>query len=234
MRLFTRSEASGRAKDASREATRRLASLRPSDVHIPEVHKPDLHMPDVHVPELRLPDLHLPQLRRRKPWYARVWPTAATLGLGAASAALATYFFDPDRGRARRAQTTDWLAGRARQGARTASRVGRKVSSDAAGWRHRVASATAHKEREPLDDATLAHKVETELFRDSSIPKGDLNINAENGVVVLRGVAQSPEQVKEIVTRVRGIEGVKDVHNLIHLPPIGTSQPEPEKTPAAV
>jgi osmotically-inducible protein OsmY len=41
--------------------------------------------------------------------------------------------------------------------------------------------------REQPDDAALARKVETELFRDADVPKGDINVNAEDGVVFLRG-----------------------------------------------
>lgn len=33
------------------------------------------------------------------------------------------------------------------------------------------------------DDATLAQKVMSELFRDPHVPKGAINVNPENGVV---------------------------------------------------
>ncbi len=42
------------------------------------------------------------------------------------------------------------------------------------------------------DDATLAQKVMTELFRDPHVPKGAINVNAENGVVLLRARSRSP------------------------------------------
>ena len=37
------------------------------------------------------------------------------------------------------------------------------------------------------DDATLAHKVETELFRPADAPKSQVSVNVNDGVVELRG-----------------------------------------------
>jgi osmotically-inducible protein OsmY len=68
------------------------------------------------------------------------------------------------------------------------------------------------------DDATLAEKVMTELFRDPHMPKGAINVNAENGVVLLRGHIEEPEMIVEIVSHTRRIRGVADVENLMHLP----------------
>jgi hypothetical protein len=75
----------------------------------------------------------------------------------------------------------------------------------------------------PLDDAGLAHKVETVLFRDSRVPKGRLSINAEDGAVFLRGEVEGAELIDELATAVRRIRGVDDVVNLLHLP--GTEAP---------
>jgi osmotically-inducible protein OsmY len=68
------------------------------------------------------------------------------------------------------------------------------------------------------DDATLAQKVMTELFRDPHVPKGAINVNSENGVVLIRGEVEEPEMIVEIVSRARRIRGVADVENLMHLP----------------
>jgi len=68
------------------------------------------------------------------------------------------------------------------------------------------------------DDATLAQKVMTELFRDPHVPKGAINVNAENGVVLLRGEIEEPAMIVEILARTRRIRGVADVENLMHLP----------------
>jgi osmotically-inducible protein OsmY len=68
------------------------------------------------------------------------------------------------------------------------------------------------------DDATLAQKVMTELFRDPHVPKGAINVNAEKGVVLLRGQIEEPAMIVEIVARTRRIRGVAEVENLMHLP----------------
>jgi len=69
-----------------------------------------------------------------------------------------------------------------------------------------------------LDDVTLARKVETEIFRDENVPKGAVVVNSEFGVVYLRGQVDSDEQIDALGTAARGVEGVKDVKNLLHTP----------------
>ena len=69
-----------------------------------------------------------------------------------------------------------------------------------------------------LDDAELAHKVESIVFRDSGLPKGHVSINAENGRVFLRGEVESPDVVARLERSVRDVEGVRAVENLLHLP----------------
>ena len=64
----------------------------------------------------------------------------------------------------------------------------------------------------------LAHKVETELCRDPSIDKERININAEDGVVVLRGELERPEQIRKLEEAVRKVPGVRDVRSHLHLP----------------
>jgi osmotically-inducible protein OsmY len=68
------------------------------------------------------------------------------------------------------------------------------------------------------DDQVLHDKVETELFRDADVPKGDINVNVEFGKVVLRGEVESRELIDDLVIRVRAIEGVNDVESLLHVP----------------
>jgi osmotically-inducible protein OsmY len=65
--------------------------------------------------------------------------------------------------------------------------------------------------------------VETELFRPADVPKGQINVNVENGVVVLRGEVDSWDMVDDLVGRAREVQGVRDVENLLHLP----GQPAP-------
>jgi osmotically-inducible protein OsmY len=66
------------------------------------------------------------------------------------------------------------------------------------------------------DDVTLAHKVETELFRPADVPKGAISVNVNDGVVELRGELPDQEQIDELGKTARKVSGVKDVRNLLH------------------
>ena len=134
-------------------------------------------------------------------------------------AALA-YFLDPQNGRRRRHQTRDQLLSLARQGTKRARKLVHHASADAAGTARRAAHALRRPEDVELDDATLVDKVESIVFRKHDVPKGQININAENGVVFLRGQVEDPGLVETLETRVRKVRGVKDVENLLH-----TSEP---------
>jgi osmotically-inducible protein OsmY len=87
-----------------------------------------------------------------------------------------------------------------------------------AGKTRAAANAVTPSPGRDYNDVTLAHKVESEIFRDPDSPKGQLSVNAENGVVYLRGQVKSPEQMKGLETAARKVEGVKDVNNLLHTP----------------
>ena len=71
---------------------------------------------------------------------------------------------------------------------------------------------------ERLNDPALASKVESEVFRDDSLPKGNISVNAEYGVIYFRGEVPSREVMEELTARARGIDGVRAVENLTHLP----------------
>jgi osmotically-inducible protein OsmY len=99
-----------------------------------------------------------------------------------------TYFFHPEQGAVRRARV-----------------------------RGRIKGLLASTQERP-DDVTLARQVESELFRDEEVPKGQINVNAENGKIVLRGEVGEPEMIRDLEQRARSVQGVSDVENLLHLP----------------
>ena len=67
-------------------------------------------------------------------------------------------------------------------------------------------------------DQAVNGRVEGALFSDASIPKNQININTVDGVVYIRGTVGTQEQIAEIERRVKGIEGVEAVINLLRLP----------------
>ena len=131
------------------------------------------------------------------------------------------FFFDPNQGKRRRAMTRDRTAGFFRRLFRRTERVGRAATAEGYG----LAQKAQHLQEEPkqLDDATLAHKVETEIFRDPDAPKGAVNVNAENGTVYLRGEVDTWDMVRDLEHAARRVQGVKEIENLLHPP--GTPAP---------
>lgn len=89
--------------------------------------------------------------------------------------------------------------------------------------------ATPGAGREPaeerLNDPALARKVESEIFRDEKLDKGAISVNAEYGVIYLRGEVPSAGVKDELATRARAVDGVRAVENLTHLP----GEPAPAK-----
>lgn len=144
------------------------------------------------------------------------------LALGAAlGGALAAFVLDPERGRARRSRLTDQAAATARRASAELGRVSRRAGSLASG---KLQALLNHGSPEPMpNDATLANKVESELFSDPQVPKGQISINVEQGTVVLRGELSSQEEIDQIEARVRRVPGVWEVRNLMHT--VGTPAP---------
>jgi osmotically-inducible protein OsmY len=134
------------------------------------------------------------------------------LGLAAIAAAV-TYFFNPQEGRRRRAEARDRIAGFFRSGAREEEQLGHQASAQA----KEIAEQGMELGQEP-DDVTLTQKVESEIFRDVDVPKGQINVNAENGKIYLRGEVGKPELIEDLEQRARKVQGVQEVENLLHLP----------------
>ena len=144
------------------------------------------------------------------------------IALGAAMGAALAYFFDPETGNRRRRMTRDRVLAFFRRTGRQAGRAGQAARSQAYGMTQKAAHLKERPNEQP-DDATLTAKVETELFRDPEVPKGDINVNAENGVVYLRGQVEDENLIAALGKSAKKIQGVRDVENLLHTP--GTPAP---------
>jgi hypothetical protein len=115
--------------------------------------------------------------------------------LGGALGAALAYFFDPDNGRKRR------------------KRVIKRTTKA-----FRKATHLGEQEKAQPDDVTLARKVESKIFRDADVPKGQINVNVEDGVVYLRGELEQPDLIEDLSTQARKVKGVRAVENLLHVP----------------
>lgn len=137
-----------------------------------------------------------------------------TLLAGVVLGATIAYFTDPSLGRSRRTQVRDRLAALVRRGARRGGRAARRTAADGYGaWQR--ATHLRPEDRLP-DDLKLADRVRSELLGRTDVPKDQVLVDVEHGVVVLRGQVDQPEQVQDIEAAARSIYGVSDVTNLLH------------------
>jgi hypothetical protein len=136
--------------------------------------------------------------------------------LGAALGAVAAFLLDPDRGRGRRLRLVDQGTAIGRRAVRLANRQRRLLGARTAG----ALSALQARGGQPesANDATLKERIESELLRDPKVPKGSININAEQGIVVLRGEVPTDAMREKLEKRASAIAGVWSVENLLHLP----------------
>ena len=156
--------------------------------------------------------------------------TGIALAMGAAAGAAAQYFLDPDGGRRRRHTVRDRGLSVARRQAREAVR-----SADYAAGKAKGAASAAmptpsdDRKLDQLGDPALARKVESEIFRAADAPKGQVDVNVENGVVTLRGEVDRG-WIERLENDAEQVAGVKAVRNLLHPPgtPASTVTPPRE------
>ena len=170
----------------------------------------------VHAPRLRLVARRRTTQKAARPNRIAIAALAVTLG------ALLEYFLDPGAGRRRRHTARDRVLAKLRRGERRAVIRARRAESRTVGIVRRRLNAR-HAPKPPADDAAVAHKVESELFRRARVSKGQIDINAEEGAVFLRGVVERDEDIAHLGGVAERIPGVRSVENLLHLP--GTPAP---------
>ena len=121
----------------------------------------------------------------------------------------------------------DRVMARVRRLGRATRSMWRGAAAETYGVSHRIVHLVP-KSTEVADDETLRQRVESQLFRDRHIPKGNLNINCEHGMVILRGELDSPIEIAQLEERVRAMAGVGGVQNLLH--PHGTPAPNKQRS----
>ncbi len=210
--------------------TVRRGSRSVSDIKLGEIRVPELKMPEIKLSEMRLPGLVADsgktarqaknRLRRR------TGPNPLSIVAGAAGGALLFYFLDPERGAARRAQAKDQAQALVRRLTDNVGQFGSRAGANANGLSQKMIHLRSAAT--PVDDLTLRDRVESEIFRDSSLPKGRLNFDVESGVVTIRGELENAYQIASIEKAVLKVRGVNGVENLLHVE--GT--PAPNKVEA--
>lgn len=148
----------------------------------------------------------------------RTW---LTLGFGAAIGAGLTYLLDPDQGEQRRRETTDLARQKAQEFDldKKADFYAGKVKGSFVEAARSASPTTAS-----YDPKTLIRKVESEVIGHADVHSGEIVVDADDeGVVTLRGQVANQRVIDELVDSTRKVEGVKDVHNLLHMP----SEPTP-------
>jgi osmotically-inducible protein OsmY len=141
----------------------------------------------------------------------------------AGGAAAAAYFFDPERGRARRASARDQVGAKLRQAEQTAERELRHVEGRAQGVVHRLSAIPPDA---PADDRALADRIRSELG--DRFPDETAELTVVDGTVELRGEVGDDAGIALLVAQVRKVPGVSRVENLLHTP----GQPAPNKVEA--
>lgn len=131
----------------------------------------------------------------------------------AAAGAAGMYLLDPRLGRARRSTLRDRAAAALRRRARRVEKRVEYAAGRAEGLRH-----ATNPEEPPPNDETLKHKVESEVITHNRYPKGSIEVTVADGVVELRGVCQTPEQIRALESEVAGVTGVREVRSFLHLP----------------
>jgi hypothetical protein len=129
--------------------------------------------------------------------------------------------------RAKPAARTRARAQPKRAAARTRAKAQPKRA--AAGTRAKARPKRAPRRR-PLDDVTIARKVESTIFRGIDVDKGKVDVNVAERVVWLRGEVRTPDLINELEDRAGRVTEVRRVENLLHLPE--TPAPGRTDTPA--
>jgi hypothetical protein len=142
-------------------------------------------------------------------------PSRLAVVSGAVAGAVAVYFLDPQHGRARRAQFVDWSGGRLRGGWKAVNELGARTGANASALPQRMVSLRSGPR--PADDLTLRDRVESEIFRNGDLPKGQINLDVESGVVTIRGQVENAFQIASVEKAVLKVPGVVGVENLLHV-----------------
>jgi hypothetical protein len=134
--------------------------------------------------------------------------------------ALLSHWWDPDRGRGRRAQLRAQVLAAGRRGerriSRTSTRRVRRLEGTLRGLRSHARRPRRHVETP--DDVTLAQKVRSEVLGDSRFRHLPVNVDTHSGIVRLRGELGDEHLIGELIVATRHVKGVHRVESFLHRP----------------
>jgi hypothetical protein len=134
--------------------------------------------------------------------------SAFLIGLGTA------YFFDPERGKSRRAVARDKGAKLVRRLVTTLQKRSRFAAGKAEGLYARSRKAVTQPEV-ATDDATVEQRIRSEAFRHIGVPGNAIEVDVENGVATLTGSVASDDLVSDLVEAVGKVAGVQEVESRV-------------------
>ncbi len=134
--------------------------------------------------------------------------TLLSAGIGAA----AMYYFDPARGRQRRALVRDRLVHTQHKAVHELGVVGRDLRNRAVGATATVRSVLR---AEPADDHVLTDRVRAAIGREVAHPSS-IEVDAHDGIVTLSGPILADEAPR-LLQCVRDVRGVRDVEDRLEL-----------------
>lgn len=149
---------------------------------------------------------------------------AALVGVGVGAALM--YFFDPDRGRRRRALVRDKVEAAGNKANLYAEKMGRDIRNRAYGV---VAETKALFKHEEVTDDVVADRVRAKLGR-CPVHIGAIEVHAHEGVVTLTGPILADE-LPTVLRAARFVRGVKDVDNQLAVYAEGGSEPSLQGEP---
>ena len=126
--------------------------------------------------------------------------TALTIGIGVAAAGAAAAYFSRNRTPVKRA------------------------ANQVKGAAHAVTPSFGH---DNADDATLADRVRSEIFRAADAPKSGVSVDVQAGVATLRGEVREEQWIQRLGDEAGHVRGIQGVQNLLHTP----GEPTPEAEP---
>jgi osmotically-inducible protein OsmY len=143
---------------------------------------------------------------------------AALVGVGVGAALM--YFFDPDRGKRRRALVRDKVESAGNKAQDYAEKMGRDVRNRAYGV---VAETKSILKGEGVTDDVLVDRVRAKLGR-YPVHTGAIDVQANDGTVTLTGPILADE-LPTVLRATKFVRGVKNVDNKLAVYTEGSSEP---------